>query len=68
MELLNPVQIITNEGLKDAIKFFWNVATQPVIRHQIFAIRRFFKIIKKIWAILFYVQNGNSLSDFLNLT
>ena len=47
MELLNPGQIITDEGLGDAVKFFWNVATQPVIRKRLFAIRRVFQDYQK---------------------
>lgn len=43
MELLNPTRIIQDEGLRDAIKFFWNVLTQARIRNRLLAIRRVFK-------------------------
>lgn len=43
MRLLNPTRIIQDEGLKDAIKFFWNVLTQAGVRHRLLAIRRVFK-------------------------
>lgn len=43
MGLLNPTQIIQDEGLSDAIKFFWNVLTQPSIRNRMLTMRRAFK-------------------------
>lgn len=43
MKLLNPTQIIQDEGVRDAIKFFWNVLTQARVRNRLWAIRRVFK-------------------------
>lgn len=43
MGLLNPARIIQDEGVFDAIKFFWNVLTQPNVRDRLRAIRRTFK-------------------------
>ncbi|HEY9696999.1 MAG TPA: class I SAM-dependent methyltransferase [Trichocoleus sp.] len=43
MGLLNPTRIIQDEGLKDAIKFFWNVLTQARVRNRLLAVRRVFK-------------------------
>jgi len=43
MELLNPTRIIQDEGVMDAIKFFWNVLTQTRVRNRLLAIRRVFK-------------------------
>ncbi len=43
MQLLNPIQVIQDEGLIDATKFFWNVLTRPQVRNRLLAIRRVFK-------------------------
>jgi len=43
MGLLNPARIIQDEGLMDAIKFFWNVLTRPQVRDRLLTIRRVFK-------------------------
>ncbi len=43
MGLLNPTRIIQDEGLPDAMKFFWNVFTQPMVRDRLLTIRRVFK-------------------------
>lgn len=43
MKLLNPVRIIQDEGLRDALKFFWNVLTRPKVRNRLLTIRRVFK-------------------------
>lgn len=43
MGLLNPVRIIQDEGLSDAIVFFWNVLTRPQVRNRLLAIRQVFK-------------------------
>jgi predicted O-methyltransferase YrrM len=43
MGLLNLARIIQDEGLIDAIKFFWNVITQPQVRDRLLAMRRVFK-------------------------
>ncbi|HEY9663646.1 MAG TPA: class I SAM-dependent methyltransferase [Allocoleopsis sp.] len=43
MKLLNPVRIIQDEGWKDALKFFWNVLTRPVVRDRLLLMRRVFK-------------------------
>lgn len=43
MGLLNPSRIIQDEGWRDALKFFWNVLTQPRMRDRLLTIRRVFK-------------------------
>lgn len=43
MELLNPARIIQDEGLRDALKFFWNVLTRPQVRHRLLTIRQVFQ-------------------------
>lgn len=43
MELLNPTRIIQDEGLIDAIKFFWNGLTQPQVRNRLLTMRRVFQ-------------------------
>ena len=43
MGLLNPARIIQDEGLIDAIKFFWNVLTQPKVRDRLLTMRGVFK-------------------------
>jgi predicted O-methyltransferase YrrM len=43
MGLLNPARILQDEGLMDAIKFFWNVLTHPQVRDRLLTIRRVFK-------------------------
>lgn len=47
MGLLNPTRIIQDEGLGDAVKFFWNVLTQPKVRDRLLTIRRVFKQYKQ---------------------
>ncbi|MGG6298198.1 SAM-dependent methyltransferase [Leptolyngbya sp. AN02str] len=47
MGLLNPVRIIQDEGLKDALQFFWNVATQPAVRDRLHKIRQVFQQYKQ---------------------
>lgn len=47
MRLLNPIQIIQDEGLGGAIKFFWNALTQARIRNRLLAIRQVFQQYKK---------------------
>lgn len=43
MGLLNPAQIIQDEGFIDAIKFFWNVLTRPQLRDRLLTMRQVFK-------------------------
>lgn len=43
MGLLNPAQIIRDEGFRDGIKFFWNVLIQARLRNRLLAIGRVFK-------------------------
>ncbi|WP_242024481.1 hypothetical protein [Trichocoleus sp. FACHB-591] len=43
MGLLNPARIIQDEGLVNAIKFFWNVLTRPQLRDRLLSMRRVFK-------------------------
>lgn len=42
MGLLNPGRIIQDEGLSDALKFFWNGWTQPKVRDRLLTMRRVF--------------------------
>lgn len=43
MGLLNPLRIIQDEGLMNALKFFWNVLTQSKVRDRLLSMRRVFK-------------------------
>jgi predicted O-methyltransferase YrrM len=43
MGLLNPTRIVQDEGWVDAIKFYWNVFTQPKVRNRLLTMRRVFK-------------------------
>jgi predicted O-methyltransferase YrrM len=43
MGLLNPAQIIQDEGWADALKFFWNALIQPRVRNRLLSMRRVFK-------------------------
>lgn len=47
MGLLNPTRIIQDEGLIDAIKFFWNVLIHPQIRDRLLTMRHVFKQYKR---------------------
>ncbi|HIK14432.1 MAG TPA: methyltransferase domain-containing protein [Leptolyngbyaceae cyanobacterium M33_DOE_097] len=47
MRLLNPTRIIQDEGLRDAIQFFWNVITQPQVRNRLLTIRGVFQQYKQ---------------------
>jgi hypothetical protein len=47
MGLLNPARIIQDEGLIDAIKFFWNGLTRPQVRDRLLSMRRVFKQYKQ---------------------
>lgn len=42
MGLLNPVQILRDEGWVDTAKFFWNALTQKQIRDRLLAMRKVF--------------------------
>jgi predicted O-methyltransferase YrrM len=43
MGLLSPARIVQDEGLKDTIRIFWNVLTQPQIRDRMLTMQRVFK-------------------------
>lgn len=40
--LLNPLQILRDEGLANTIQFFWTVLTQPVVRDRVLTMRQVF--------------------------
>jgi SAM-dependent methyltransferase len=42
MRLLNPVQLLRDEGIIHTTQIGWNILTQPVIRDRILAMRRVF--------------------------
>jgi hypothetical protein len=42
MRLLNPAQLLRDEGVIHTIQIVWNVLTRPVIRDRILAMRRVF--------------------------
>jgi cyclopropane fatty-acyl-phospholipid synthase-like methyltransferase len=42
MRLLNPVQLLRDEGIIHTAQIGWNILTQPVIRDRILAMRRVF--------------------------
>jgi cyclopropane fatty-acyl-phospholipid synthase-like methyltransferase len=42
MRLLNPVQLLQDEGIMHTVQIGWNILTQPVIRDRILAMRRVF--------------------------
>jgi cyclopropane fatty-acyl-phospholipid synthase-like methyltransferase len=43
MGLLDPVQMVRDEGLVDTGRIFWNVLTKPPIRQRVLEMRRAFK-------------------------
>lgn len=43
MHLLEPVQLVRDEGLLRATRFFWNVATHRAARRRVCAMRRLFR-------------------------
>ncbi|MBD1909453.1 MULTISPECIES: class I SAM-dependent methyltransferase [unclassified Leptolyngbya] len=43
MGLLDPAQIVRDEGWADTVKFFWNALTQKTIRDRLLAMRNVFK-------------------------
>jgi ubiquinone/menaquinone biosynthesis C-methylase UbiE len=43
MHLLEPSRILQDEGLAGALRFAFNVATAPVLRHRVVAMRRLFR-------------------------
>jgi predicted O-methyltransferase YrrM len=47
MGLLNPTRILQDEGWRDALKFFWNVLTQPKVRDRVLTMRRVFQQYKR---------------------
>lgn len=42
MKMLNPVQILRDEGIVDTARIFWNVLTRSPIRERVLEIRRTF--------------------------
>jgi hypothetical protein len=40
MKLLDPAQILRDEGIMHTVQIAWNLLTQPVIRSRILAIRQ----------------------------
>jgi hypothetical protein len=40
MRLLDPVQVLRDEGIAHTAQIIWNVSTQPVIRDRILMMRR----------------------------
>jgi cyclopropane fatty-acyl-phospholipid synthase-like methyltransferase len=43
MGLLNPIQMLQDEGIVDTARIFWNVLTQAPIRERVLEMRRTFK-------------------------
>jgi cyclopropane fatty-acyl-phospholipid synthase-like methyltransferase len=43
MRLLNPAQIVQDEGFLDAIKFFWNGLTHPPVRDRLLTMQHVFR-------------------------
>jgi cyclopropane fatty-acyl-phospholipid synthase-like methyltransferase len=43
MQLLNPLQVIQDEGLGNTLRIVWNVLTQASIRRRVFAMRQTFQ-------------------------
>jgi hypothetical protein len=43
MQLLNPLQVLRDEGAIDTLKIAWNVVTQPLIRHRVLEMHRTFR-------------------------
>jgi predicted O-methyltransferase YrrM len=42
MRLLDPVQLLRDEGVAGTAKLVWNLLTQPTLRHRILTMRRVF--------------------------
>jgi hypothetical protein len=43
MGLLNPIQMIQDEGIVDTARIFWNVLTKAPIRDRVLQMHRAFK-------------------------
>lgn len=43
MQLLNPIQMLRDEGLPGTTKILWNILTQPRLRRRILAMRQVFQ-------------------------
>jgi ubiquinone/menaquinone biosynthesis C-methylase UbiE len=43
MQLLNPLQVLRDEGLTNTLKIAWNVTTQPLIRHRVLEMHQTFR-------------------------
>lgn len=43
MQLLNPLQVIQDEGLGNTLRIVWNVLTHPSIRQRVLAMRQTFQ-------------------------
>ncbi len=43
MQLLNPVQMLRDEGLLGTAKILWNILTQPQLRQRVLAMRQVFQ-------------------------
>jgi hypothetical protein len=42
MKLLDPIQVLQDEGVTRTIQIIWNIMTQPVLRDRILAMQRVF--------------------------
>jgi len=42
MRLLDPVQVLRDEGVIHTVQIAWNILTQPLIRDRILMMRRVF--------------------------
>jgi ubiquinone/menaquinone biosynthesis C-methylase UbiE len=47
MQLLNPLQVIQDEGLGNTLRIVWNVLTQASIRQRVLAMRQIFQQYQK---------------------
>lgn len=55
MHLLEPARVVRDEGLLQAVRFAWNVATHASARHRVLAMRRVFRKYSKHLAAIVLV-------------
>ena len=64
MHLLEPRRVLRDEGFAGALRFAWNVARTPVLRHRVLAMRQLFRRYEKhlgsISLVGRRVENGSS--------
>jgi SAM-dependent methyltransferase len=69
MHLLEPSQMIRNEGLAGAARIAWNILQNPAARQRVRAMRRVFRQYDRhLAAIMLVAEKGNKPRGMLNLS